>query len=148
MKKRILVLCTLTCFLLSYVNCSAQEKQFNGDELRAQNDEYLEQNQVISSKNGNYRMIFQQDGNLCVYKFSQGGSDCWKFLWCSNTSGKNAKRLRMQPDGNLVIYDSKQNFIWGTMTNGHPRAVLKMQDDGNLVMYDNNNPIWASNTNQ
>ena len=57
--------------------------------------------------------------------------------------------LKMQKDGNLVIYKDN-NPIWETKTTRPMEDgpfQLKMQGDGNLVIYDkNDNSIWASGT--
>jgi hypothetical protein len=56
--------------------------------------------------------------------------------------------LRMQPDGNLVIYriTSSVSPIWATGTSGQ-NNFLGNQGDGNLVLYTNDlHPSWASNT--
>ena len=61
---------------------------------------------------------------------------------------RNGFELRMQPDGNLVIYDIKsQTPVWASGTFGHIGARASMQADGNLVIYDRqNSPLWDSVT--
>jgi roadblock/LC7 domain-containing protein len=64
---------------------------------------------------------------------------------------KNKKfLLRMQEDGNLVLYKKekeKETALWSTNTNGKEAAIAKMQEDGNFVLYDENrNVYWNSNT--
>jgi hypothetical protein len=57
--------------------------------------------------------------------------------------------LTMQPDGNLVLYDTQaqpRRALWasGTSVSG---ATATMQADGNLVVYDGSHkPLWASGT--
>lgn len=97
-------------------------------------------------------------------------------FWCSNTSNKlktkfffghqvhegttlfqgqvlmsknMARRLMVQNDGNLVVYDSRDRAVWSSETSGQGEGpyLLRMQDDANLVLYDvNDTPIWASAT--
>lgn len=97
-------------------------------------------------------------------------------FWCSNTSSKlktkfffahqihegttlyqnqvlmsknMARRLLVQNDGNLVIYDSRDTAIWNSETGGQGEAPykLRMQGDGNLVLYDvNDQALWATGT--
>jgi hypothetical protein len=45
--------------------------------------------------------------------------------------------LKMQPDGNLVLYSWRTDgrALWWSGTSNHPGAYLKMQPDGNLVIY-------------
>ncbi|XUL91756.1 hypothetical protein ACQ86D_38410 [Streptomyces galilaeus] len=60
----------------------------------------------------------------------------------------NAKkaRLRMQTDGNFVLYDENNKPRWATMTFGSNYHAV-FQADGNLVVYTSSNqPVWASQT--
>jgi len=63
--------------------------------------------------------------------------------WLS--SGDGRYKLRMQGDGNLVLYNSSGHAIWATNRLGGQFAVV--QGDGNLVVYaSDGRPLWASNT--
>ncbi len=69
-------------------------------------------------------------------------------IWSAN--GKF--ELRLQSDGNLVLYESiegqERRVIWATNTERQGRGpyLLKMQSDGNLVLSDSQSRVWASNT--
>ncbi|BAY96217.1 hypothetical protein NIES37_01460 [Tolypothrix tenuis PCC 7101] len=41
----------------------------------------------------------------------------------------------MQPDGNLVLYNTSNYPRWASQTFGNPGAFFDIQDDGNLVVY-------------
>lgn len=98
--------------------------------------------QSLDSKNGNYSLEFQGDGNLVVY--GQGHA-----LWSSKTNGKSSKSVVMQGDGNLVIYGASGPPLWSTGTFHNGASTLVMQNDGNLVIYDTSGrPTWSSNTEQ
>ncbi|SDT81215.1 ricin-type beta-trefoil lectin domain protein [Actinoplanes derwentensis] len=57
------------------------------------------------------RLINQADGNLVLRK-SDGIA-----IWASNTYGKGPSTLRMQNDGNLVLYRNSDNTVtWSTAT--------------------------------
>ncbi|MFD8012756.1 hypothetical protein [Streptomyces sp. NPDC058955] len=58
----------------------------------------------------------------------------------------NRMSLRMQGNGNLVVFDAKGRARWSSGTAGRGvRAVF--QDDGNFVVYDGaNQPVWWSGT--
>ena len=91
--------------------------------------------------NGLAYLVFQGDGNLCLYK--KGG----EYLWGTSTAGKGAKRVDLQADGNLVVFDGANKPVWSSSTGGKGALSLVLQTDGNLVMYDGGrNPKWASNT--
>jgi len=124
------------------------------------------------------RFDVQRDGNLVIYQY--GNQSIW-------SSGSNNKimvgrqdgplpMLRLQNDGNLVMYDWE--FVWASNTmrgrdhhmrrdTGAPHFLelgcslapgqelmspngfykLVMQPDGNLVLYDgHSSSMWASNT--
>ena len=57
-------------------------------------------------------------------------------------------KLLMQPDGNLVVYQTKdQKVMWASNTMNSGAIVAKMQPDGNFVLYNaNNSAKWASGT--
>ncbi|OWA53244.1 hypothetical protein BV898_17679 [Hypsibius exemplaris] len=63
-------------------------------------------------------------------------------------SRSGAVYLKMQGDGNLVLYRSRDNYpLWSSHTEHKGGVVAVMQEDGNLVVYDGRNtPLWASNT--
>ncbi|HEY2792141.1 MAG TPA: LysM peptidoglycan-binding domain-containing protein [Micromonosporaceae bacterium] len=56
-------------------------------------------------------------------------------IWATNTQRKGAERLVMQDDGNLVVYANGKDDVWSSRTNRNKGAYLMLQDDGNLVVY-------------
>ena len=38
--------------------------------------------------------------------------------WSANCSGKGGKTLKLEDDGNLVVYDAANKAIWSSGTNG------------------------------
>jgi hypothetical protein len=71
-------------------------------------------------------------------------------LWDSGSSAA-AKNLVMQPDGNLVAYNSSGKPYWstGTVNRGTGPYKARMQSDGNFVVYDSTNAaLWATVTDQ
>jgi hypothetical protein len=55
--------------------------------------------------------------------------------------------LRMQSDGNLVVYAPGNRPIWASGTNGRIGSIVRMQSDGNLVVYAPGNvAVWNSGT--
>ena len=71
-----------------------------------------------------------------------------KLIWQSGSNGKGVGpyRLMMQPDGNLVIYDSKNTATWATGTNGKgsPPYKLKMRKDMSLEIKSSTGIIWTN----
>jgi hypothetical protein len=123
------------------------------------------------AKSGGTEAILQTDGNLVLYgqPHSDGSQNP---VWASNTGGHRGDVLRVQDDGNVVIYQGGApggNPIWATQTAGADRFLslylrpghsvsftdargetyrLTLQTDGNLVEYGPFNVVyWASGTN-
>jgi hypothetical protein len=100
--------------------------------------------QKLVSKNGKYMLLYQTDGNVCIYSTS-GGSPVWS-SGVTHTPGK----LKLQPNGNLVAHDSGNIPQWSTKTANKGTSPFKLviQNDRNLVLTDSDNVIlWKSNTN-
>lgn len=65
--------------------------------------------------------------------------------WASRTSTPGSRAV-MQADGNLVVYSPTGRPTWYSGTTGTSARVV-LQDDGNLVLYDSaNRPLWATGT--
>ena len=59
------------------------------------------------------RVVFQADGNLCVYDNESN------LVWQNNKAGtQNPAKLVMQDDGNLVAYQTDGTDYWNTQTSG------------------------------
>ena len=115
-----------------------------------ENDQVLNQNSVLISKNQNFCARMQEDGNFVCYHGMNFQSQ--NAFWASNTGGIGLGPFRLvcQNDGNLVLYDRQGNATWSSNTwkQGTGPYRLVMQDDRNLVLYDRfNQPTWASGTN-
>ena len=85
--------------------------------------------QQIWSPDGRYRLIFQTDGNLVIYR-NDGAA-----VWWTGTVGISPYSARMQTDGNFVVYDTALNAPWHTYTWGNPGAYLSLQNNGSIVLY-------------
>lgn len=98
----------------------------------------LRPGQSRRSPNGRYDLVYQGDGNLVLYAGSQA-------LWTSGTAGQSPGEVAMQPDGNLVVYNSGRARVWSTGTQGQSGAFLRVQDDANLVVYSRGGrfALWA-----
>ncbi|MFD5438151.1 hypothetical protein ACFWJ4_39100 [Kitasatospora sp. NPDC127067] len=102
----------------------------------------------LVSGNGDYRLLYQNDGNLVEYDTNTGYA-----LWASGTNSGGPGKVIMQYDGNFVVYDTFKKAKWwsGTALGCNPSANwARMQNDGNFVVYrphDNNSPwvpVWSS----
>lgn len=112
------------------------------------------------------RVKMQSDGNLVIYagrdaKWSSrtAGHRTFSYFGSDNLlSGQTLKQgqflrsengryaLRLQRDGNLVLYSAGYHVLWHSQTGGSDANRLVMQGDGNLVLYHFGSPKWATNT--
>nr|ADV35593.1 lily-type lectin-3 [Oplegnathus fasciatus] len=103
----------------------------------SRNDE-LHKGDSLVSNNGQWKAIFQDDGNLVIYG--------WKPVWASETAGTDAVRLCMQADSNLVMYNRVDTPRWATNTVGPDCNMCRLQltNDGRLVVYRKFEELWSS----
>ena len=92
-------------------------------------NEKLRVPEELISKNGQYALKMQEDGNLVCYDSQR------KALWSSRTDGSGAIECIMQSDGNLLLKDKNGRVVWATNTDGYPNATFLIEDDGNVVLY-------------
>jgi surface antigen len=97
----------------------------------------LSRGQTLSSADGRYRLVMQNDANLVLY--APGNRPIWA------TGSRGGAWTVMQGDGNLVTYTADGRAVWAMGARGAGTA-LAVQDDGNLVAYRNGRAVWASNT--
>ena len=105
---------------------------------RLQNGEKLEVGQSLTSENGAYKLILQDDGNLVLYS----GDDS---VWSTGTNGQKVVRAEVQTDGNFVLYTA-DDAVWASQTKGAKDVRLIIQNDRNLVLYGFDGPAWSSDT--
>jgi hypothetical protein len=95
----------------------------------------------ITSKNGVYSLVMQNDGNLVLYQYN-----CTPF-WATYTAGQPAANATMLKDGNFVVYSKANDILWSSQTAANPGSYVVMQDDGNLVIYAPGPvAIWSTGT--
>jgi len=106
----------------------------SGDTLY--NGEYLRAGDYIISNDGRYRLIMQDTGDLQL--IGPGGLE-----WSTNTGLAYMGWLRMQADGNLVIYSANGTPVWSTGTFSGSSTRLVVQNDSNVVLYNSGGPVWS-----
>jgi nucleoid-associated protein YgaU len=105
---------------------------------RLQKGEKLEVGGKLTSSNGAYEVVLQDDGNLVLYAAETA-------VWSTETNGQNVVRAEVQEDGNFVLY-TPDKPVWHSDTKGAKDVRLILQDDRNLVLYGFDGVAWASNT--
>ena len=135
---------------------------------------FLVKNQRHFSGDNRYYLIFQEDGNLVVYKATNTPN---KAVWQTGTHGIAMQKCVFQADCNLVLYDYKNKPRWNSWADATNKAYKKegwikylpeigtpdnftpvdknywmvLQNDGNLVVYGGNYPYawtveWSSDS--
>ena len=103
----------------------------------------LNPDQSIRSADGRYRFVYQEDGNLVLYR--KDGRP----LWASTTHGRPAGVCIMRHDGNLVLYTPSGEPIWASPTWQYRDSRLVVEDDGDVVIYrPDGQRVWATDTKQ
>ena len=92
----------------------------------------------LTSENGSYHLIYQNDGNLVLYTAG------WEPVWATGTNPSDRGQAIMQADGNFVVYDAWDTPLFDTGTCGNSGAYLVVQNDGNLVIFSAADvPLWS-----
>ncbi|AZL89103.1 lectin [Megavirus baoshan] len=91
----------------------------------------LQQNERLV--NGDYYMVPQSDGNLCIYDTRDA-----KAIWCSgsNKKGSAPYKLVLQQDGNLCMHDHNTTTWCAGSNGGTGPWKATMQKDRNFCVYD------------
>lgn len=67
-------------------------------------------------------------------------------VWQAPNSWSRGVSAVFQQDGNFVVYASGGRPVWASGT-WHKGSYLAVQDDGNVVIYNSDKrPVWATNT--
>lgn len=90
--------------------------------------------------NDRYSFTVQGDGNAVIRRGSTA-------LWATSTARNPGAVLKLQSDGNLVLYSTAGKALWANHVNNHTASRLVLQADGNLVEYSTaGKALWASGT--
>ena len=95
--------------------------------------------QTLTSGDGRFKLVPQEDGNLVIYQGSTA-------LWSTSTSGHQPGWFTMGGDGNLYFFGPDDSVIWSVNTSAGAGAHLVMQSDGNLVVYQGSVAKWSTGT--
>lgn len=104
--------------------------------------EKLVRGQQLTSRNRRFKAVMQPDGNFVMYVDERP-------LWASNTiESGGGNELRMQHDGNLIVYDENMTPVWSSNTQ-LVGDYLMCRDDGNLGVFGlNGETKWTTGTTQ
>jgi hypothetical protein len=88
---------------------------------------------------GDRALHFSQTGNLELWDTAS-----FSLLWESGTAHRGAKRLDMQRDGNLVLYDAQGAPVWDSTTSGNEGASLLLDEGGLTIVSARGVPLWRT----
>jgi hypothetical protein len=110
---------------------------------RLGNEQVLGINDYLQSPNGNYKLLLHQSG--CLELFCTINN---QIFWHSSTFSEDIDAVRMQNNGNLVIYHrGGTNAAWASNTKDKGGDYIELQNDGNLVMYKKDGTaVWRTGT--
>jgi lysophospholipase L1-like esterase len=93
---------------------------------------------TVAACGANVQANLQGDGYLVAVRNGQT-------IWSSRVSGTPGVEVRMQEDGNLVMYDSNGAMVWQTHTSGNPGAYATILPNGYLVIFSaRGTALWSS----
>jgi len=107
-----------------------QNKLYSGTEINNSNGTI---GVVLLEKNG-WRAVFTKEGNLVIWGPQYEH-------WSTGLSGQSGTKLRLQRDGNLVIYNEVDVPKWSSGTNGKGPLYLEILDEGFLMLKKSNEDI-------
>lgn len=84
--------------------------------------ESLLPNQAIWSNNRQFRLIYQQDSNLVLYRNKDNAA-----LWASGTAGQSAGRFEMKNDGVMALYSPDNTMVWASRFSNNPVIGYQLQ---------------------
>jgi hypothetical protein len=89
----------------------------------------------VTSPGGSFTLIYQNDGNLVVYR--QDGTP----VWWTGTDGTSPGAVTVTSGGDIVMFDASGSVLWRAGTDGHPGDALVMQDSGAVQVVDVNGAV-------
>lgn len=101
-------------------------------------DDQLEAGARLLSPGGVYAAALRADGRLQLVSTARPEAPP---LWTSEAAPARALHLRMQQDGNLVIYTPDGQALWASGTQGAGLR-LEVRDEGVLAVTDGADDLW------
>lgn len=115
--------------------------------------EMMKVGESLTSSNGQYIFVYQNDGNLVIYSNITG-----KPLWDSGTVGTPLGTCGLRDDGSLTIqyfmgsvpitpFSTHTGFTMLDPFGKKAGSLLVVENDGNVAIYNSENTaVWATNT--
>ncbi|MCU0947063.1 MAG: fibronectin type III domain-containing protein [Porphyrobacter sp.] len=99
------------------------------------------------SQSGSHYLVFQNDGNLVVYRAD--GGYVWGLDRQPNTDFRRIGRVTWQADGNLAAYTADNQYIWSALTRDPDAgARLLINPQGVLQIVRGGQAMWSASNPQ
>ena len=89
-----------------------------------------------------YCLAMQSDGNLVVYRQSDKVP-----IWSSRTAGTGANKAAMQADGQFCLYTEDGRLVWSTYTRDAGSVLKLQDDGNLVVYNLLDTAVWTSKDN-
>jgi len=115
-----------------------QNKLYAGTEINNSNGTI---SVVLLEKNG-WLAVFTKEGNLVILgpQYAEGSTGLYEH-WSTGLNGQSGTKLRLQRDGNLVIYNEVDVAKWSSETYSKSPLYLEILDGGFLMLKKSNEDI-------
>lgn len=113
-------------------SASATTMYVSGISTNSIHNLYLFPGDTIISDNMKYQAMFQQDGNLVIYRLSDQ-----KVIWSSGSQGRNGQYALLKKDHSFAIYGPDSQPVWSIGISHpvfDPNTRLWLSDDGRISM--------------
>jgi hypothetical protein len=94
-------------------------------------EERLEAEKYLLSRNGRFKLLLQNDGNIVLQRYP----DITRFGIDTHVTG-DGNYFKLQNDGNVVLYNRNNAPLAATGTDGKPGHHLVLRNSGRLVLHD------------
>lgn len=127
-------------------------KKFNcKDTNTASKGETLKPGNFICSKDEEIKFGITTDGSLSLF---QNETKIWSASYFKNRPPCNIQNgcvtsdfpfLKVQGDGNVVLYNSNSKGLWSSKTSGNNNIRVIVNNDGSVIMVNNSKVVWTLN---
>jgi len=99
-------------------------------------EERLEADKYLLSRNGRFKLLLQNDGNIVLKRYPEITR-----LGIDTYGTGDGNYFKLQKDGNVVLYNRNNEPLAATGTDGKPGHHLVLQNSGRLVLHDERHRI-------
>ncbi|KAM8857113.1 B-type lectin plumieribetin-like [Synchiropus picturatus] len=100
-------------------------------------DQALRKGEAIFSLNGQFKAVFEQNGDFNLYQ--------WQKLWSTNTAALSGDCISLNKNTTLAIYrDGSEVWKSGNPQPDSAKVRLNVTDDGHVTITDLGKEMWKA----